>query len=464
MTSTESQQPTRDDYVRWGTAPEDRQCRYTFASGYHCRRWSIRGHEYCNQHGRWMECRVDGPIEVPLMEDSQAVQLVASQTARSVGWGQIPPANGRAILHSCRVVQTGFAQDLALAKFLLKCHTLGADPRQFLPARLATQFSPPPPNPEAQQAGAPFKPGVGLSGKPEQNRVPQVSPVLGDVEQRDSAPSKEPQPVILSEARSAESKDLHLTTPTGASAAEQNRVPHVSPVLGDMGERDSTPSKEPQPVILSEARSAESKDLHLTGTPNTAPNPSSDLIGIDTSAAASAPAQPLTASPLAASPLAASPLAASPLTASSLTASSHPLDDLPPAPRPKSVCEPCADALVQGADESLLDCKHCPAARAGNLRAPQHPDPRNPPEPACDPRTTPSPRRPAFQNLKTKWDAALDRFEGQCAGNRYPKRYPLQTEKEYADERAAMRARPFDDYLRPPGTSPPPPILKPDAR
>ena len=134
MTSTESSKPTptRDDFVRWGTAPEDRQCRYTLASGYHCRRWSIRGHEYCHEHSRWMECRVDGPIEVPLMEDPQAVQLVSTQTARALAWGHIPPANGRGILHACRVVQTGFALQLAEAKFRLKCHTLGLDASQFL--------------------------------------------------------------------------------------------------------------------------------------------------------------------------------------------------------------------------------------------------------------------------------------------------------------------------------------------
>lgn len=338
MTSTESQQPIRDDFVRWGTAPEDRQCRYTFASGYHCRRWSVRGHQYCQEHGRWMECRVDGPIEVPLMEDPQAVQLVATQTVRAVSWGHIPPANGRAILHGCRVVQTGFAQDLALAKFLLKCHTLGVDANQFLPARFAPHFIPQETKPEAQQT----------------------------------------------------------------------RVPHVSPPLGDMEERDSAPA-----------------------VPDNEPQATQDLSAAEEAGPALYPLSPVP--------------------------SLHPLDDLPPAPRPKSVCEPCVDALKEGADESLVDCDHCPAHRSSNLRAPQLPDPPNPPEPAYDSRTAPSPEQPAFRDLKKNWDRDLRRAARHRLRPDEPRR------GQTCEEILAARARPFDDYLRAPRTSPPPPIPNRDA-
>lgn len=303
-----------------GLAPEDRQCRYTLASGYHCRRWSIRGHDYCHQHSRWMDCRIEGPIEVPLMEDPSAVQLVATQTVRAMGWGQIPPANGRAILHGCRIVQTGFALELAEAKFRLKCHQLGLSPEQFL------------------RAGSRCKPVAGLT-------------------------EIQPDPV-----------------------AAANQDDELQPTLSATVDLDAS-----------------------IGPPN-------------------------------------------------------PLDDVPPPPRPKSACDPCIAALRQGADESLLDCKHCPAAIAGNLRAPQFPDPCNPPDASRESELESRPlKRPAFPHLKTNWDDALARFEGQCAGPRYPRRYPLQTDQEYAEQLAAIRARPFDDMLHPRRTSPPPPLIHPPS-
>ena len=365
MHSTESPQQTAQPN-RGGLAPEDRQCRYEFSDGIHCRRWAIRGHDFCRKHGVWMATRVEGPIEVPLMEDPHSVQFVATQTARALSWGQIPPANGRGILHACRIVQTAFAQQLAEGKFRLKCHQLGLDPEQFL--RTSASAEVPHVSPSLENVGQP------------EIRVPPVSAV-GDMGERVSAPSNDPQPVILSEARSAASS-----------------------------------------VILSEARSEESKDLHLT-----------------------ADAPPLTASPL----------------------PPNPLDDLPPAPRPKSVCDPCIAALQQGADESLIDCDRCPAARSGNLRPPQLPDPRNPPESALpsafllSPDFGAGPKRPSFPNLKTNWDHAIERFAGQCAGERYPTRYPVQTDEEYAKELAAIRARPFDDILHARPASPPLPVPPP---
>ena len=464
MPSTDSQTPTREDFVRWGTAPEDRQCRYTFASGYHCHRWSVRGHQYCQEHGRWMECRVDGPIEVPLMEDPQAVELVASQTVRAVGWGHIPPANGRAILHGCRVVQTGFAQGLAEAKFRLKCHTLGLDANQFLPAR---------------------------------NTGP---------EHRAGNPTES---VILSGARSAQPKDLHSTADT-----PQIRVPHVSPVLEDVDAlcQDTTSSRAVEPD--KEIRVSAPEEIQSAGAPL---KPSSGLSGIQTSAAADGDISP---SPIAHSAIAVEATAFRPGNADEPgnngasapensvsseestdalcqgTTSSravepdqeiralapegssshadetaqdapftkpnpapypHPLDDLPPAPRPKSVCEPCVEALRQGADESLVDCKHCPAHNSGNLRAPQLPDPRNTPEPAYDSRTAPSPETPPFRDLKNNWDRDLRRASNQRL--RPNDHRPGQTYEEIL----ASRARPYDDYLRALPTSPPPPIPGPDA-
>ena len=388
MTSTESQTPTHEDFVRWGTAPEDRQCRYTFASGRHCHRWSIRGHQYCQEHGRWMECRVDGPIEVPLMEDPQAVELVASQTVRAVGWGHIPPANGRAILHGCRVVQTGFAQNLAEAKFRLKCHTLGLDANQFLPAR-GTDSG----------AGAPLKPGVGLSGI--------------------EAPSPD------------SNQDALYQGTTSSRAVQPQQMNRASAPEGSL-----SPSEEPTQSLKGHgfSRAVESHEVDGALAPEGTPSHPGEAAQDDPATEPAPTPYPLSPTP-----------------------SAHPLDDLPPAPRPKSVCEPCVDALKAGADESLVDCRHCPAHNSGNLRAPQLPDPRNTPEPAYDSRTAPSPETPPFRDLKNNWDRDLRRAANQRL--RPNDRRPGQTYEEIL----ASRARPYDDYLRAPRTSPPPPIPNPDA-
>ncbi|HET7347716.1 MAG TPA: hypothetical protein VFJ10_10315, partial [Acidobacteriaceae bacterium] len=207
-------------------------------------------------------------------------------------------------------------------------------------------------------------------------------------------------PVILSEARSAESKDLHLSLNDTAPSSVQHAGCPMSPAVGDMGERDSAPASEPELTCLSAA--AADDPIHY----------------------------PLLPIPC-----------------------RHPLDDIPLAPLPQSVCEPCVAALAQGADESLLGCKVCPASKAGNLRAPRFPDPRNPPETPHEPTPIPPIGQAAFRDLKTKWEDALDRLGHKRADVRFP-RYGEPRE----DFRAARRERPFADFLHRYATAPPPPI------
>lgn len=284
-----------------GLAPEDRQCRYTLASGRHCRRWAVRAHEFCHEHGRWMQTRVDGAIEIPLLEDPAAITLTLSQTARQLGWGRMPPPNARGILMACRIAQSNLSHslaaakfELAQAKFRLKLHQLKLAEQDLLPASPAASL--PAPQPPA------------------------------------------PQP------------------------------------------------PDPQP-----------------------------------------PAAP---------------------------PADHPLDDMPIPPEPLSACDPCIAALAAGADQSQLDCEHCPAYIAGNLRAPQLPDPRNPPETSaalcqsdvglCAPDSQSSPN---FLHLKQQWDDALFRAAHQLVS---PRDQRWATREE--------RATPFDDVLHAPQTAPPPPI------
>jgi hypothetical protein len=325
------EQSVPEQPVSAGAAPDNRQCRYTLASGRHCRRWAVRAHDFCHEHARWMDTRVDGAIEVPLLEDPAAIALTLSQTARQLGWGRIPPPNARGIIAACRASQINLGHSLAIAKF--------------------------------QLAQAKFR-------------------------------------LKLHQLKLTE-HDLPPLPPTGSGSGA-----------------DPTPSS-----------------------------------------------------------------------------GAHPLDDTLPPPQPLSACDPCIEAIMKGADESKLDCKHCPGYLAGNLRAPQLPDARNPPEsprplappePASDlsamdlgPTNQPaldrdatnpnatnpdlrearSPERPVperraperpvpnFLHLKEQWDNSLFETAKTVVNGR-----------DYRWATNAERATPFDDVLHAPQTAPPPPI------
>ena len=344
---TESPNASDITKLQGGRAPEDRQCRYVFGHGRHCRSWAIRGHDYCHHHGRWEECRVDGPIEVPLMEDPSSVTLVLSQTARALGWGHIPPDNGRAIIAACRVAQAGFNHQLALAKFRLKLHRLGLNPSDFLPASAAATAA-------------------------------SIEPIAST-----ETPAESPAP----DATEADLDHLNAAEdPLTASSLTASSLTTGAPFKPSVGLSGS--AADPAPY-----------SLHPTPCPP--PNP---------------------------------------------------LDDIPPARRAKSACDACAAALGQGADESLVDCKHCPAAIAGNLRPLTYPDPRNPPETPHQPRPRLREGQPAFRDLKTKWEAALERAGRKRADMRF------RRSGEDREDFLAARARPFDEYLYTHPTSPPPPI------
>lgn len=233
-----------DNPNRGGLAPADRQCQYTLASGFHCRRWSIRGHNYCHEHGRWMECRVEGPIEVPLMEDPSAVQLVVTQTVRAMGWGQIPPANGRAILHGCRIVQNGFSQELAEAKYRLKCHQLGVDPERFLPARAIPRMPDSGQDtPIAPSAPRAFRPGA--TEHPGENRALAPEEDFSQSAQLDLQAAGLNPPGSPSPASTRRFASSHIAADEGDDLQNPAALPlagcPISPEPGEMGERKSAP-------------------------------------------------------------------------------------------------------------------------------------------------------------------------------------------------------------------------------
>jgi len=320
-----------------GLAPAHRQCRYELANGHHCRRWAVRAHDFCQEHGRWMSTRVEGALEVPLLEDPAAVTHVLSQTVRALSWGRIPPSNARAIISACRALQIGFGHAIAHArlrlaedKFRLKLHQL----------KLTLED---------------------LSSRP-----------AAEPAQPEAAPAEEPR---------LDPEDGALDTVDCA----------LAPVNCELSPVDSE----------------------------------------------QAPVDPA-------------------------------LDRLPCA------CDPCIAAIQEGADPARLDCDHCPAYIAGNLRAPQLPDPRNPPETPGGPGAPFKPdvglsgveggplkpdvglsgveggtaiENPNFLHLKQKWDDDLWRAAKQQTS---PRDQRLSTPED--------RAHPFDEYLHTPPTAPPPPV------
>ncbi len=117
-------QPIESTVLQGGAAPADRRCRFTKSDGFPCRDWAIRGHQHCFRHHQYLHSRPENPIEVPLLEDEDSLASLLSQTLRSLAWGTIPAANGRAILSGCRIMQGILTHRLATAKFHAKLRRL----------------------------------------------------------------------------------------------------------------------------------------------------------------------------------------------------------------------------------------------------------------------------------------------------------------------------------------------------
>jgi hypothetical protein len=111
--------------MQGGAAPAERRCRRLREGGTQCRNWAIRGRELCYKHGRYYRTRADRPIEVPLLDDEDAITLASTQAVRALAWGTIPAANGRAILAGCRVALELLTYRLAAEKLRTKRQQLG---------------------------------------------------------------------------------------------------------------------------------------------------------------------------------------------------------------------------------------------------------------------------------------------------------------------------------------------------
>ncbi len=108
-----------------GQAPAQRQCHYLLGNGHRCRDWSLRGHDHCHRHHRYLRASPDRPIDVPLLEDEASIVYLLSQTLQAVAWGAIPVANGHALLTGCRLAHSIETQRLEAAKLRFKLRRLG---------------------------------------------------------------------------------------------------------------------------------------------------------------------------------------------------------------------------------------------------------------------------------------------------------------------------------------------------
>jgi hypothetical protein len=93
-----------------------RQCRQVKENGFRCKCIPAAGETFCHQHRRFRVTHGGREIEVPLMEDAASIRLVISQTVRTMGRGDIPPANGRAMIAGCREALALLQYELAKAR------------------------------------------------------------------------------------------------------------------------------------------------------------------------------------------------------------------------------------------------------------------------------------------------------------------------------------------------------------
>ena len=190
-----------------GAAPEHRRCRYTKADGNGCRDWAVRGQELCYRHGVFL--RGSRGIDVPLLEDEASIVLVLSETLRAVAQGTIALKSGSLLLEGCRLAHTMHMEKQKAAN--AERTRRRSDAREEA-LREETQ------KPEAASPKARVEPcsePCALSSEPCEEPC---------------ALSSEP----CSEAGSEEPEAGRQEPGTG----RQQRVPHICPVLADVGEHD----------------------------------------------------------------------------------------------------------------------------------------------------------------------------------------------------------------------------------
>ncbi|HEV2277166.1 MAG TPA: hypothetical protein VGS02_03250 [Acidobacteriaceae bacterium] len=100
------------------TACEDRRCIELTLSGHHCRGTPVAERDRCYIHGLFRALN-DGrsTIDIPLLEDPQAILYVYSQVARALAQGAMPAANASGIIRCCKGAERLLEQQLKRERF-----------------------------------------------------------------------------------------------------------------------------------------------------------------------------------------------------------------------------------------------------------------------------------------------------------------------------------------------------------
>jgi len=166
-----------------GAAPEHRRCTYLKADGKGCRDWAMRGQKLCYRHGVYLRREAWRVVDVPLLEDEASIVLMLSQTLRAVVNGAVPLKYGALLIDGCRLAHSMQMDRLKIANASQRVR------RSVVRDEEISQESHEPgtdsPEPEA---GIP-KPEAGKQERV-QERVPHICPVLADVGEHDPIPAR----------------------------------------------------------------------------------------------------------------------------------------------------------------------------------------------------------------------------------------------------------------------------------
>ena len=101
------------------TAETRQRCRTIEPSGYQCSSAALSGHEQCFVHGRDHRRRLSlqsspAPIEIPLLDNPAAIQIVTSDICRALLAGTIDHATVRLLLAALRVASQTLPRPVAI--------------------------------------------------------------------------------------------------------------------------------------------------------------------------------------------------------------------------------------------------------------------------------------------------------------------------------------------------------------
>ncbi len=87
------------------SAPPPPRCRSLTVRGLQCRSRALRGHNLCVQHAkyRFPVCPTGSHVAIPLLEDLDTVQVVATQVAQGLFANTLDPDRAGKILYACQI-------------------------------------------------------------------------------------------------------------------------------------------------------------------------------------------------------------------------------------------------------------------------------------------------------------------------------------------------------------------------